>query len=30
MIAGWLGFAEKAYFQATPGAEQPPVVDFDN
>jgi len=30
LVAEWLGFAEKAYFQATPGAEQPPVVDFDN
>ena len=30
LIAGWLGFDEKAYFQATPGADQPPVVDFDN
>ena len=30
LIAGWLGFDEKAYFQAAPGADQPPVVDFDN
>ncbi len=30
LIAGWLGFDEKAYFQATPGADRPPVVDFDN
>jgi LemA protein len=30
LIAGWMGFQEKAYFQATPGADQPPVVDFDN
>ena len=29
VIAGWFGFEEKAYFQATPGADQPPVVDFD-
>lgn len=28
LIAGWLGFAERPYFQATPGAEQAPEVDF--
>ncbi len=30
LIAGWLGFDEKAYFQAAQGADRPPVVDFDN
>lgn len=30
LIAAWLGFDEKAYFQAAPGADEPPVVDFDN
>ncbi len=30
LIAGWLGFDEKAYFQAAAGADRPPVVDFDN
>jgi len=29
LIAGWLGFAERPYFQATPGSEQAPEVDFD-
>ena len=28
-FAGALGFKEKAYFQATPGAEKPPPVQFD-
>ena len=28
LIAGWLGFDERPYFQATPGAEQAPEVDF--
>ena len=30
LIAAWLGFDEKAYFQAASGADEPPVVDFDN
>lgn len=29
LIAGRLGFAERPYFQATPGAEQAPEVEFD-
>ena len=29
LIAGWLGFSERPYFQATPGADQAPEVDFD-
>jgi LemA protein len=29
LIAGWLGFDEAAYFEATEGAEQPPEVEFD-
>jgi LemA protein len=28
-FAGAFGFKEKAYFQATPGAEKPPPVQFD-
>jgi LemA protein len=28
LIAGMLGFSEKPYFASTPGAEQPPKVDF--
>jgi LemA protein len=28
-FAGWLGFKEKPYFAATPGAEKPPAVQFD-
>ena len=28
-FAGVLGFKEKAYFSATPGAEKPPAVQFD-
>jgi LemA protein len=28
LIAGMLGFQEKAYFQAAPGAERPPEVRF--
>ena len=28
-LAGVLGFKEKAYFAATPGAERPPQVQFD-
>ena len=28
LIAGWLDFDERPYFQATPGAEQAPEVDF--
>ena len=28
-FAGWLGFKEKPYFTATPGAEAPPKVQFD-
>lgn len=29
LIAGMMGFKQKVYFQATPGAQQPPQVDFD-
>lgn len=29
MLAGMLGFREKAYFKAQPGAEQAPKVEFD-
>ena len=29
LIAAALGFKEKPYFQATPGAEKPPAVKFD-
>lgn len=28
-LAGILGFKEKAYFTATPGADRPPQVEFD-
>ena len=28
-FAAALGFKEKAYFNATPGAEKPPAVQFD-
>ena len=30
ITAGLFDFDRKAYFQATPGAEQPPTVDFGN
>ena len=29
LIAGWLGFGEAAYFEATEGADQAPEVEFD-
>ena len=29
LIAGWLGFGERPYFQAAPGADQAPEVEFD-
>jgi len=29
LIAGMMGFKEKAYFKAAPGAEQAPGVKFD-
>ena len=29
LIAGWLGFDERPYFQAAPGADQAPEVEFD-
>lgn len=29
LIAGWLGFNERPYFQAAPGADQAPEVEFD-
>jgi LemA protein len=29
LMANLLGFKEKAYFKATPGAERPPAVQFD-
>jgi LemA protein len=29
LFAGLMGFSERPYFQATPGAETPPKVDFD-
>ena len=29
IIAGMFGFDRKVYFEATPGAERPPQVDFD-
>ncbi len=29
LIAGWLGFGERPYFQAEPGAEETPEVEFD-
>jgi LemA protein len=28
MIAGFLGFTEKGYFESTPGADEPPQVEF--
>jgi LemA protein len=28
LLAGMMGFGEKAYFQAAPGADQAPTVDF--
>jgi len=28
MLAGFFGFKEKAYFEAAPGSEKAPVVDF--
>ncbi|MFV2072253.1 MAG: LemA family protein, partial [Thermoanaerobaculales bacterium] len=28
LIAGMLGFEDKAYFESKPGAEEPPQVDF--
>ncbi|HOC42760.1 MAG TPA: LemA family protein [Thermoanaerobaculales bacterium] len=28
LVAGLLGFPEKAYFESKPGAEEPPKVDF--
>jgi len=28
LVARLFGFAEKTYFQSTPGSEKPPVVDF--
>lgn len=28
MLAGFFNFKQKAYFEATPGSEKPPVVDF--
>jgi LemA protein len=29
LFARWLGFAERPYFQAAPGAEEAPEVEFD-
>ncbi len=29
LIAGWLGFDERPYFQAAPGADETPEVEFD-
>jgi len=29
IVAGYFGFKEKQYFQATEGSERPPVVDFE-
>ena len=29
LYAAMLGFKDKAYFTATPGAERPPTVDFN-
>ncbi len=28
LLAGLLGFGEKAYFESTPGSDEPPVVEF--
>jgi LemA protein len=28
LFAGFMGFGDKAYFESTPGAEVPPVVEF--
>jgi LemA protein len=30
IFAGLMGFGEKAYFRAQPGAERPPEVNFDS
>jgi len=30
LVAGLMGFDEKPYFEAVPGSEQPPAVDFSN
>jgi LemA protein len=29
LFARWLGFDERSYFQAAPGAEEAPAVEFD-
>lgn len=29
LFANWLGFSERPYFEAAPGAEEPPEVEFD-